>query len=518
MNHPFPFSISNWSTELLHRRLCRTWGLALLLLWPCLAGAQNSSSSADIPNRPEKLTFPALQYAPPDPAQFRVALSSGPVAYVIPDKELPLVNLVMYLRAGTYLDPEGKEGLANLTGYLLARGGTRNQSAEELDERLDFLAARLNSTIGETHGTISLNLLAKDLPEGMEILRQVLTAPRFQTNKLALRKQQKLQEMQQRNDEAEAIESRERRFLAYGEKFWVNRYETAASVSGLELADLQGFHKRWLHPKNFVVAANGDFNREEMIAKLEKLFQDWPFQGDVSPAIPTNTVFAGPGTYLVDKEVNQGRVAIILPGIQRDNPDFFPVTVMNDILGGGGFTSRIVNRVRSDEGLAYSAGSQFPGGVYFPATFTASFQSKSRTVAYATSILLEEMKRLAAEGVSDEELATAKASFVQSFPRTFSTKTRTAAIFAEDELTGRYAKNPHYWRDYRSRIEAVTKDNVTLVAQKYLQPDKLVILVVGQKSDILQGHPNHPVALPSLTQGRLVDLPLRDPLTMQRLK
>ena len=153
-----------------------------------------------------------------------------------------------------------------------------------------------------------------------------------------------------------------------------------------------------------------------MVQKLETLFADWPFAGQAPPPIPTNTDFAAAGVYLVDKDVNQGRVAMMLPGIMRDNPDYFAVMVMNDILGGGGFTSRIMSRVRSDEGLAYDAHSSFPGGVYYPLTFTAGFQSKSRTVAYAASLVLEEMKHMAAEPVSDAELSTSPARLHRPFP------------------------------------------------------------------------------------------------------
>src|SRR6266404_1509715 len=209
--------------------LCNAFGAA-----PALGKNLTSpDSAAAIPDRPEKLTFPPLVYEPPAADKYRVPLSTGPIAYVVPDRELPLVNIVILVRTGQYLEPAGKEGLADLTGYLLARGGTKSKTAEALEERLAFLAAQLDSGAGDTQGSVSLNLLSKDLEEGLNILREVLTAPRFQDDKIALRKQQMLQDMKQRNDSSAGIERREDDFLAFGENFWINRHSTAASVESI---------------------------------------------------------------------------------------------------------------------------------------------------------------------------------------------------------------------------------------------------------------------------------------------
>lgn len=474
-----------------------------------------TASRQAVPDRPEKLKFPPLDYEPPDPASFRVTLDSGPIAYLAEDRELPLVNIVVYVRTGSYVVPPEQTGLGGLAGYLLARGGTASRTAEELEERLAFLAAQLSSGVGDDQGSVSLNLLSKDVDEGLTILKEVLASPRFQQDKLDLAKQQTAQQMKERNDDSSSIEDREAAFLAFGEDFWAVRQPTIETIHPLTRDHLQAFHRRWFYPSNFIVAASGDFKREEMETKLNQLFSDWPFRGEPAPAIPTNAQYAEPGIYIVNKEVNQGRVSIMLPGITRDDPDYFPALVMNDILGGGGFTSRLVNRVRSDEGLAYSAGSSFPGGVHYPLTFSASFQTKSRTVPYAISIVLEEMKAMAGSPVSDLELNTAKRSFIDTFPRRFATKAQVVNTFAQDELTGRFFKEPDFWQRYRPRFEAVTKEDVKRVAAKYLLQDELVILVVGEQEQILLGHPDHEIKLSSLANGKIHEIPMRDPLTLK---
>lgn len=484
---------------------------AVLLLF--LAAA--ASLAADIVPHPDKLTYKPFSYVPPSAKDHRSRLKAGPVVYLAQDHELPLVNIAVTIRGGTYLNLPGKEGLAELTGYLLARGGTKNRKAEDLEERVAFLAAQLNSSWGDDRGTVTLNLLSKDLDEGLKILREVLTEPRFQEDKLALRKEQILADMKQRNDDSAAIEARERGMLSYGETFYVNRLETKASIDSITREDLVAFHRRWVDPRNILVAVSGDFQRGAMLEKLETLFSRWPFKGEAAGPVPKPDWKIVPGTYLVDKDVNQGRVSILTPGLSRTDPDYLTAQIMNDILGGGGFTSRITNRVRSDEGLAYSAGSSLGASVWYPNPVRAGFQSKVRTAAYAAQIVLEEMKKMKEGEVSAEELQTAKQSFIDTLPRRFSTKTQVAAVLLDEEYTGRYATDPNYFANFRGNVEKVTAADVQRVANRLLAPDRVALLVVGKKPDLLNPDPKHPVKFADLTNGRLVEVPLRDPLTLK---
>jgi zinc protease len=263
---------------------------------------------------------------------------------------------------------------------------------------------------------------------------------------------------------------------------------------------------------NFTLAVSGDFRTAEMKAKLEQAMSQWP-SGGKTPAPPKLDLAPVPGVYMVHKEdVNQARVSIGHLGIMRGNPDEFALDMMNDILGGSGFTSRITARVRSDEGLAYSAGSDFSAGVYYEGQFVASFQSKSATAAQATQIILDEIHRIRTEKVTAEELETVKNNAIEVFPRYFASAAAIAGTFANDEYTGR---DPGFWEVYRDRLRAVTVDDVLRVAQTYLHPDRLVILAVGNVDEILKGDPDQPqFSFEKISRGKIIRIPLPDPRTM----
>jgi zinc protease len=303
--------------------------------------------------------------------------------------------------------------------------------------------------------------------------------------------------------------------LLYGPSHFTNRFTTAASVKSINRDDMIAFHRRYFHPANMIAAVSGSFDRAAMLKKLESAFAGWPSPRIAVPAIPDAIATAPPGVYRAQKEVPQGRVSIGLPTVRRDHPDVYALEVMNEILGGSGFTSRITKTVRSNEGLAYSAGSGLAPGVWFAGRFRAAFQSKSRSVPWATELVLAEIRRIRDEGVTAEELETIQNNLVQTFPSSFASKAQAMAVFASDEYTRR---DPAYWATYRDRIRAVTAADVQRVAKAHLVPEKMVVLVVGDQKQIDLGDPKHPVTLGSLAPGgKVTRLPLRDPMTMKPL-
>ncbi|HUS11467.1 MAG TPA: pitrilysin family protein [Pyrinomonadaceae bacterium] len=486
---------------------------AVIALFLSVSAAGVITQAQDIPSHPRELKYTPLTFTPPKREPYRHVLANGVVVYLVEDHDLPLINISTLVRTGTYLDPAGKEGLASLTGAQMRLGGTASRSAEEFDEAAAFLAANISNSIGAIQGNAGINLLTKDIDQGLALYFDMLKNPRFQEDRIKLAKSQLLQNMERRNDSTDAIEDREWARLMYGVNHFSAKLATKASIESITREDLIAFHQKYYQPGGFIFAVSGDFNTKEMIGKLEAAMKGWPPNKNV-PEVPKTPYTSVAGVYAVNKaDVNQGRVSIGHIGAMRDNPDYYALTIMNDILGGGGFTSRITSRVRSDEGLAYSAGSSYGFGVYNPGIFRASFQSKNPTTSQAIEIVMEEINRLRTSKVTAEELETAKNFLIEVFPHNFSTAAQIAGVFAQDEFTKRA---PDYWTNYRDRVRAVTADDVQRVAQKYLQPDKLVVLVVGNIDEISKGNPDKPQysLLKIAKNGQIRRIPLPDPLTM----
>ena len=475
--------------------------------------AQTDSSRASIPARPESLTFSPLRFEPPTASAYRHTLPCGVTVFLAPSSEFPLIDLSMHFKGGSYLEGPGETGLAGLTGAMLRVGGTTTLAPAELDERIDFLASEISVQIGATNAQASINCLKQNFDESLALLMEMLRNPGFDVEQLALRKQEALESMEQRNDDAESILDREWSMLLYGEDHFESAEPTASSIASVTPEKMRAFAQRILHPGNLIIAVSGDFEVKAMLANLEGALSGWPAGAAVSDP-PSPTARFTPGLYHIQKDIPQGKVFIGARSITRDDPDYFKFLVMNEILGGGGFTSRIMKSVRSDKGLAYSAGSELSARVWYPGEFRAGFQSKNATVAEAESTVFAEFEKMRNQPVSAEELETAKKSFIETFPRTCESKPQMLSVFVNDEMTKR---DGAYWRTYRENISRVSAEDVQAVAKKYLDPTSMAVFIVGDWGTISNGDPAAGADRPRFSEDGTTHLPLRDPLTMKAL-
>jgi zinc protease len=467
--------------------------------------------SARLPGRPEDLSFKALDFTPPSAKDFRRTLPDGTPVYMAPSKEFPLVTLSLTFKGGSYMDPAEIPGLTEAMAAMVRTGGTATVKPADLDERLDFLATQ--ASVGARGNAISatMNCLKSNLDESMALFFDMLRNPGFDQARLDILRGQAMEGMKQRNDDAGAILGREWQYLMYGEDSFESRQPTEDGWEAVTPERLRAQHARLVHPGNVIISVTGDFDPEDMAARLAKAMDGWK-RGEMAPNPPAPTHVFKPGVYHVAKDIPQGKVRVGRRSLQRDDPDYFAAEVMNDILGGGGFTSRLMKQIRSNEGLAYSVGSRMGAGVYYPSVFAGAFESKNPTVALAIKIMRDEFKRMQDQPVSAEELEVAKKGFIEAFPAQFASKDATLGILVADEWTGR---DPEYWKAYRDNIQKVTAEDVQRVARKYLNFDDMAVMVVGRWDEIAKGDQAGRATMGDFWSGNRTEVPLRDPMTMK---
>ena len=491
--------------------------LALLLGLTAPGSAQNGDGIVD---HPTKLTYGPLDFELPDADSYRRELAGGVPAYLVEDRALPLVDVTVRLRIGSYLEPVEQTGLADLTGTLMRTGGAGELEAKAFDEAVEAVAGNFSAFVGSTSARMSMNCLSTVLDECLDLFFSMLSEPRFDAERLDLAKQNELEDLKQRNDDPVDVAGREGQWLLYGRDHVESRFVTAASLSAIGQQDLAAFHRSYIHPAHMVIAAAGDFDSEELAAKLSALLDRFDSEGRQQAPWPPPAAGHEPaaGVYVARQDIPQGRVQIGHRTFQRQNwgdPDHFALELMDRVLGNGGFTTRLMKRIRSDEGLAYGAYSNFRIGNYWPGNLSITFQSKSETVAYAAKIALEEVDRLRTEPVPEDELRTVKAAAIETFPNDFDSALAVAQVFAQDEFLGR----PHgYWRRYRENVEAVTPADVQRVAERYLSADQLVMLIVGDWEAIEPGDADGRATMAEVAAkigGGVTMLPVRDPVSLE---
>lgn len=430
-----------------------------------------------------KMSHPELNWNVPQVGKevTRKVLDNGLILYLMEDHELPLISAQALIRTGSIYDTKENMAVAGITGTVMRTGGTKTYSPDSLNALLEFIAGSVESGIGTESGSASLSIMAKDLELGLEILYEVLRYPAFDSAKIDLEKSQIRESIRRRNDRPGSIISREFDHLIYDDHPY-GRILEWEDVEDIGRDDLIDYHRKYYCPNNIMMAFAGDFDTDELIGKIDDLLGEWPKSELQLPPMPEVELRFKPGVFVIDKDITQTNIRVGQLGIKRDNPDRYAITLMNFILGGGSFTSRLTTRVRSDEGLAYSVGSRFSTGSRDYGLFYAYTQTKTATTHRALEIFFEELNRIKKEIPSQAEFETARDSYINNFVFQFDSPGEIVNRLMSLEYD-HYP--PDYYQDYLQNVRAVTRDDIRNVAEKYIKPDSMTIIVLADTSAIV---------------------------------
>jgi zinc protease len=405
----------------------------------------------------------------------REVLASGMTVMLSEKKALPIVKVVVAIKAGSITEPDEKAGLANLTADLLNEG-TASRSSAEISAQIEFVGGSLQTSGGAEYMTVALSVLKKDIDLGFDLLSDVILHPVFPEGEVARKKAIIKSSILQQKEDPGDVASKAFLKAVFGENPYGRPVEgTAESIDAITRKDIIGFHDSYYTPNNTIMAVSGDISAEELTSLISKYFGGWRKKEIPVREVIATPPAAGPRVLKIQKEITQANIILGHSGITRDNPDYYAVQVMNYILGGGGFASRLMDNIRDNKGLSYDVRSLFSADKY-AGTFEVVLQTKNRSANAAVDEILKEMGRISREYVSDKELEDAKAFLTGSFPLRIDTNDKIARFLVAVEF---YGLGLEYADNYRKFIKAVSKDDVLRVAKKYLNTKDYVLVVVG---------------------------------------
>lgn len=455
-------------------------------------------------DHPSQLVFPELRFDPPSADEFRVEAKDGLVVYIQEDHTLPTFQLSLSWVGGSYFDPPGKEGLAGLTYALLRSGGTTRMTGDQIDERLEFLSARIGTSAGLYEGSASCWCLSRDTDEVLGLFADILLRPAFEEDKIRREREEALETLSHRYDSPASLLGARLPKLLYGDSP-PGRTVTGASVTAITRDDLVAFHKSFVGANKAILTVSGDFDREEMLDKLTGLLAEFAPTGVTMPDRDERLELPGaaaPATYLLNKAGPQVHGQMCHLGIERHSPDFIPLRVLNYVLGGGGLSDRLARRVRADEGLTYSISSTVEAPYGRRGAMGVSFSCGANNAAYVVSLVREEIDRIRTEEVTDEELTIAKDAFLGTFPDAFSTPYDVIANLAGLE---RAEVSLDFYSRVRDEIAAVTKADLLRVAREYWRPEALLVVLAGDAAAMQAGNPEKPATFGDAGQVHVIE-------------
>ena len=419
--------------------------------------------------------FPAVAAMVPK----RTVLANGLVLLTSEQRALPMVSIELLIDAGSRHETASQAGLANLTSKLLTQG-TQKRSATQISETLDFMGASLATGAGEDIATVSMTILKKDLPAGLELLAEILAQSNFPQAEIDRQKQAVIASIKAREEDPGAVAGLAFNAALFPKSPYGRPVEgTEASVKAIAQKSLQDFFSRCYRPNRAIIAVVGDVAEQEVAQALTKAMKAWSKGAPGTKPQPPAEIGKAQ-TVEINKDLTQANIVLGHNGVNRGNPDYYAIQVMNYILGGGGFSSRAMDSIRNERGLAYSVYSYFAAEKSH-GSFQFVMQTKNETAGEAIRIAKEEMRRIREQPVSEQELSDAKDYLIGSFPLRFDTNRKVAGFLAQVEY---YELGLDYPERYADLIRAVTRDDVLRAAKQYLRPDDLVTVIVANQSKI----------------------------------
>jgi len=408
------------------------------------------------------------------PVAVRSTLPNGARLIVSEQRALPLVVINILVDAGSRRDPPGREGLAALTADLLTEA-TKTRTSSQISEATDFIGASLDTSAQTDYALLTLTVLAKDLATGLDLLTDVLLHPTFPEAEIARRREAALASMRAEEDNPGSVADRAFLKALFGNSPYGHPViGTPDGVRRLTRKDLVDFYNAHYRPERAIITVAGDVSADDISARLRSALQGWA-RGDSAAFVFPPTEYGSAKAVTINKPITQANIVLGQVGVARDNPDYFAITVMNFVLGGGGFTSRLLDNIRTKGGLAYSVGSGFSVNKA-RGSFQVVMQTKNQSANDAIQRACTELEQIRQQPVTDDELAGAKLYLTGSFPMRFDTTAKIASFLAQVEF---YELGADYADTYAARIEAVTKDDIQRVAQQYVHPSELLLIAVA---------------------------------------
>jgi len=443
--------------------------VALIFTLAQLGAAQEPWTKIPIP--------PLPAFHPQEPK--RIVLPNGMVVFLQEDHELPTIDGVARIRGGARSEPAAKVGLTGLYGEVWRTGGTKDKTGDQLDDYLEIRAAKVETGANDDSTTISLSCLKDDFNDVFKIFTEVLRAPEFRADKLDLAKREAFDGISRRNDEVNQITHREALKLAYGANNPYARVPEYATINPITQKDLIDWHHTHVHPNNIIIGIVGDFDSSQMETTLRKAFGDWQ-KGPVAKVPDIHFEPAKAGVYFVKKDdVNQSNIRMIGLGTMRNNPDYYAIEVFNEVLAGG-FSSRLVQSIRTAQGLAYSVGGGIGTRFDHPGILQLAMGTKSSTTVESINSLYAQIDRLKTNPIDDAEIARGKDAILNTFVFNFDTPDK---VLRERMAYEFYGYPADFLERYRTGVEKVTAADVARIIPKYLHKDQLAVLVVGNPAD-----------------------------------